>query len=140
MWFRLFGLMLWMFHVAAQTPEGEFTVVSDIQYCTGGGRPLLMDVFVPKHRNRTPTPAVLWIHGGGWERGDKNGNSGAQLLAHEGFVTASLFYRLSGDFTLPRKYRRLQVRHSVFAGERNSVWHRPRPNWRGRSIGRRPLC
>lgn len=55
MWFRLFGLMLWMFHVAAQTPEGEFTVVSDIQYCTGGGRPLLMDVFVPKHRNRTPT-------------------------------------------------------------------------------------
>ncbi|MGA8150906.1 MAG: alpha/beta hydrolase [Terriglobales bacterium] len=60
-----------------------------------------MDIFVPKRRNRTPTPAVLWIHGGGWERGDKNGNSGAQLLAGEGFVTASLFYRLSGDSPFP---------------------------------------
>src|SRR5262249_39277048 len=47
------------------------------------------------------TPAVLWIHGGGWERGDKNGNSGAQLLAREGFVTASIFYRLSGDSPFP---------------------------------------
>jgi len=43
----------------------------------------------------------LGIHGGGWERGDKNGNSGALLLANEGFVTASLFYRLSGDSPFP---------------------------------------
>jgi acetyl esterase/lipase len=98
---RLIGLMLIAFPLAAQTPAVRFTVVSDIQYCTGGGRPLLMDVFIPKHRNRTPTPAVLWIHGGGWERGDKNGNSGAQLLVNEGFVTASLFYRLSGDSPFP---------------------------------------
>jgi len=60
-----------------------------------------MDVFVPKRAIRRPTPAILWIHGGGWERGDKNGNSGAQLLAAAGFVTASLFYRLSGDWPFP---------------------------------------
>lgn len=101
MWFRFAGLTLFVLHLVAQTPEGQFTVVSDVQYCTGGGRPLLMDVFIPRHRNRTPTPAVLWIHGGGWERGDKNGNCGAQLLADEGFVTASLFYRLSGDSPFP---------------------------------------
>jgi acetyl esterase/lipase len=87
--------------VSAQVREPSFTVVSDVQYCTGGGKPLLMDVFIPKRRNAAPTPAVLWIHGGGWERGDKNGNSGAQLLAAEGFVTASLFYRLSGDSPFP---------------------------------------
>jgi acetyl esterase/lipase len=105
MWFRFVGLILFVLpfaaEVAAQTREPEFTVVSDVQYCTGGGRPLLMDVFIPKHRNRTPTPAVLWIHGGGWERGDKGGNSGAQFLANEGFVTASLSYRLSGDSPFP---------------------------------------
>jgi acetyl esterase/lipase len=71
MWFRFVGLILFVLpfaaEVAAQTREPEFTVLSDVQYCTGGGRPLLMDVFIPKHRNRTPTPAVLWIHGGGWE-------------------------------------------------------------------------
>lgn len=41
------------------------------------------------------------MHGGGWARGHKNGNSSALLLANEGFVTASLFYRLSGDSPFP---------------------------------------
>jgi acetyl esterase/lipase len=99
--FPLIALTLFAFPLLAQTPAPQFTVVSDVQYCTGAGKPLLMDVFLPKSRIRTPTPAVLWIHGGGWERGDKNGNSGAQLLANQGFVTASLFYRLSGDSPFP---------------------------------------
>jgi hypothetical protein len=101
--FRLVGSVLLLVYLAlqSQTPETQFTVVSDVQYCTGGSQPLLMDVFIPKNRIRRPTPAILWIHGGGWERGDKNGNSGALLLADEGFVTASLFYRLSGDSPFP---------------------------------------
>jgi acetyl esterase/lipase len=99
--FRFAGLILFLLNLTTQGSEGQFTVISDVQYCTGGGRPLLMDAFIPKHRNWTPTPAVLWIHGGGWERGDKNGNSGAQMLANDGFVTASLFYRLSGDSPYP---------------------------------------
>jgi acetyl esterase/lipase len=90
-----------MLLLVAQAPERQYTVISDVQYCTGSGKPLLMDVYIPKQRNRTPTPAVLWIHGGGWARGDKNGNSGALLLANQGFVTASLFYRLSGDSPFP---------------------------------------
>lgn len=101
MGFRLVALTLFALPLLAQTPAPQFTVVSDVQYCTGAGKPLLMDVFLPKNPIHTPTPAVLWIHGGGWERGDKNGNSGAQLLANEGFVTASLFYRLSGDSPFP---------------------------------------
>jgi acetyl esterase/lipase len=101
MWSRFASLILIVLPLAAQTPDPQFTVVPDVQYCTGGGKPLLMDVFIPKHRNGTPTPAVLWIHGGGWERGDKSGNFGAQFLADAGFVTASLSYRLSGDSPFP---------------------------------------
>src|ERR1700726_4619649 len=101
MLFRFVSVILLLLALAAQSPEQQFKIVADIQYCTGGGKPLLMDVFIPNHRNRQPTPAILWIHGGGWERGDKNGNSGAQLLANQGFVTASLFYRLSGDSPFP---------------------------------------
>jgi acetyl esterase/lipase len=78
-----------------------YVTVSDIQYCTGAGKPLLMDIFVPEKPLRRPAPAVLWLHGGGWERGDKNGNSGALLLAENGFVTASIYYRLSGDSPFP---------------------------------------
>jgi len=87
--------------LAAQTAKPRNGVFSDVKYCTGGGQPLLMDVFIPKHPIRKPTPAVLWIHGGGWERGDKNENSPALALAHEGFVTASVNYRLRGDAPFP---------------------------------------
>ncbi len=79
----------------------DYSVAADVQYCTGGGKPLLMDVFVPRTRIRRPTPAVLWLHGGGWERGDKNGSSGARFLASAGFVTASIYYRLSGEAKFP---------------------------------------
>lgn len=85
----------------AQTPQQQYKVISDVRYCNGGGKPLLMDIFIPMLRSKTPTPAVLWLHGGGWERGDKNGNSGALMLADAGFVTASIFYRLSGDSPFP---------------------------------------
>ena len=44
---------------------------------------------------------MLWLHGGGWERGDKNGSSGAKFLAAAGFVTASIYYRLSGEAKFP---------------------------------------
>jgi acetyl esterase/lipase len=105
MWCRVVGLILLAVAFTAQavvpTSEPEFTVDRDIQYCTGGGRPLLMDIFIPKHRDATPTPVVLWIHGGGWEMGDKNGNSGAKFLANGGFMTASLSYRLSGEAPFP---------------------------------------
>jgi acetyl esterase/lipase len=86
---------------SAFSSDQNFHTISDIQYCTVGGQPLLMDIFVPANRIRLPTPAVLWLHGGGWERGDKNGSSGAELLAAQGFVTASIFYRLSGDWPFP---------------------------------------
>jgi acetyl esterase/lipase len=86
---------------AAPPTAPQFAVIEDVQYCTGAGKPLLMDVFIPQRRNATPTPAVLWIHGGGWEHGDKSGNSGARFLADSGFVTASLSYRLSGDAPFP---------------------------------------
>ena len=78
----------------------DYTVVADLQYCTGAGKALLMDVFVPRKRIHD-TPAVLWLHGGGWERGDKNGSSGARFLASAGFVTASIYYRLSGEAKFP---------------------------------------
>jgi acetyl esterase/lipase len=84
-----------------QALEANFGVISNVQYCTGGGKPLLMDVFLPRNRNAAPTAAVLWIHGGGWDHGDKSGNSIAQLLANAGFVSATITYRLSDEAPFP---------------------------------------
>src|ERR1700730_6654225 len=96
--------LAFLFPIFAQdenAPTAEYSVVADVQYCTGGGRPLLMDIFIPRHLANSPAAAVLWIHGGGWERGDKNGSSGARFLASAGFITASLYHRLSGDAPFP---------------------------------------
>jgi len=101
MFVRLVFVLLLLSVTVLQTPQQQYKVTSDVQYCIGGGKPLLMDIFTPASRSKTPTPAVLWLHGGGWERGDKNGNSGALMLAGAGFVTASIFYRLSGDSPFP---------------------------------------
>jgi acetyl esterase/lipase len=81
-------------------PEGV-RVLSDVQYCTGGGRPLLMDIYAPKDAASKPAPAVLWIHGGGWRSGSKSDRRVATLLATNGFVSATLDYRLSGEAPFP---------------------------------------
>jgi hypothetical protein len=41
MWFRFAGLIALSLPGVAQTPESQFTVIPDIQYCTSGGMPLL---------------------------------------------------------------------------------------------------
>jgi hypothetical protein len=92
--------------------------VADVPYCRGGGQPLLMDVFIPRARLRRPTPAVLWLHGGGWERGDKNGSSGARIFATARFVTASIYYRLSGEQGSLPTLKTVNVRSGISAPTR----------------------
>lgn len=75
--------------------------IPDIAFCNGSGHPLLMDIFMPVHPVAKPAPAVLWLHGGGWERGAKSDNSVALSLAGGGFITASIAYRLSGEAHFP---------------------------------------
>lgn len=44
-----------------------------------------------------PAPLVLFVHGGGWKRGDKRSATGMQKVEHltkEGFAFASINYRL----------------------------------------------
>jgi pectinesterase len=47
-------------------------------------------------------PAIVCIHGGGWAKGSKiNHRKVAQALAAQGFVAASISYRLSGEAPFP---------------------------------------
>ena len=90
-------LVLLLAVAVAKTPPQQYKIVSDVPYCTSCGKPLLMDILIPLPRTKVPRLVALWLHAGGWERGDKNGNSGAIIRADAGSVAASIFYRLSGD-------------------------------------------
>lgn len=72
----------------------------NINYGTGGGRDLALDVLRPSDLGDAPRPAVLWLHGGGWREGSRDQHANAALAAR-GFVTATASYRLSGEATFP---------------------------------------
>jgi acetyl esterase/lipase len=86
---------------------GGVTSLADVVYSTlPGFRPMVVDIYMPK--SKAPKPLILYIHGGGWVGGHTR-HSGAlsnfpqvlAKLASEGFVVASLEYRLSGEAPFP---------------------------------------
>lgn len=87
---------------------GGISSHADVTYSViPGFRPLVVDIYVPTARS-APRPLILYIHGGGWSAGHTR-HSGAlsnfpsvlASLAGEGFVVASLEYRLSGEAGFP---------------------------------------
>jgi acetyl esterase/lipase len=78
----------------------NYTLTRNIEYGRGGELPLLLDTYLPKSPLMTPMPAIVWIHGGGWQSGDKY-PTGAAAMANRGFFVASINYRLSGVAPFP---------------------------------------
>ncbi len=68
-----------------------------VTYCVDGGQALAMTVFAPSTVG-TSHPAVLEVHGGGWQHGTRllslSGSGTATDLVGAGFVVASIDYRL----------------------------------------------
>jgi acetyl esterase/lipase len=81
----------------------QFTLKTDVEYGKAGDRPLLLDLVLPKAASDKPRPAIVWIHGGGWQNGNKNSDAArlAPLLSSDDYVGVSVGYRLSGEATWP---------------------------------------
>jgi acetyl esterase/lipase len=75
----------------------EFNLV----YKTIGKRKLRLDLFIPR-TNEKHIPIVIFIHGGGWRSGDKSFQHPlANEVASQGFLCASIEYRLSPEAKYP---------------------------------------
>src|SRR5476651_2555195 len=79
--------------------------VDNVTFGHAAGVPLLLDLCLPA---RTPTPSiarrptVILVHGGSWTHGDKSEWSGiCHWLASDGFVAASIGYRLAPKYVFP---------------------------------------
>ena len=78
-------------------------VQRDVTYCTINGVELKMDMYFPKNTTEA-TPLVIFIHGGGWSKGDKGrGHGMTELppLLSAGFTVVSLNYRLAPEYQFP---------------------------------------
>ncbi len=81
-------------------PVTEVRVIRNIEYARVDGIPLKLDMYVPDTPVMEPMPVVVFIHGGGWQTGDKYPGK-AEILARRGFLGISINYRLSDVATFP---------------------------------------
>lgn len=92
----LFAVFLLTLCLGCQSQPQNVTIERDVSYGKADGQDLLLDVFYPKAPAKTPMPAVIFVHGGGWHEGSKEDfKDGAQALAQQGYVTFSINYRLA---------------------------------------------
>lgn len=74
----------------------------DVPYATYESRTVLADIFVPAMETAGGHPAVVVVHGGGWQNGDKAKFRALAIdLAKRGFVSAAIEYRLANDTHFP---------------------------------------
>ena len=87
---------------------GGVTSLADVTYAVNTGyRPQIVDIYLPPKSGELK-PLILYIHGGGWLAGHTRHNGALSnfpavlaSLAREGFVVASLEYRLSSEAKFP---------------------------------------
>jgi acetyl esterase/lipase len=69
----------------------------DLVYAELGGKALELDLYLPAS-GRAPYPLLVFIHGGTWSAGTKDGSAGIALpLLQQGFAVASVGYRLTSQ-------------------------------------------
>src|SRR5688572_9382672 len=82
---------------------------ADLPYATSGaGETLRLDLYLP---DAGGAPLIVWLHGGGWENGNKSAMPLAPIIAR-GFAVASL------DFSPASKARFPGQVHEIKAGIR----------------------
>jgi acetyl esterase/lipase len=84
----------------------DFEVRQDVAYADTSNPKQTLDLYLPKAPSDHPRPLVIYIHGGGWEGGDKSDAFLGLLfpLVQDGaFAAASVNYRLTNEAKWPEQ-------------------------------------
>ncbi len=94
-----FALFLWVTQISAQI----LPRYPNVDYIGDSLDRHLLDVYIPTGL-QGPRPAVVYIHGGGWENGEKKGelrHDLTRLYQHAKYVVVDINYRYSQDSIWP---------------------------------------
>ena len=73
----------------------------DLVYVEGGHERNKLDLYLPEKADG-PLPLLIWVHGGGWQNGSKDGCPPLRAgYLDRGYAVASINYRLSGHAVFP---------------------------------------
>jgi acetyl esterase/lipase len=87
------------FNALMPKDAGSKLLASDVAYGTDPRQNL--DIYTPTE-GQVPFPIVVFVHGGSWQEGNKNGYAFAgRALAAQGFVTMAINYRLHPKHRYP---------------------------------------
>jgi len=88
--------------VASSAVPASVREVKDITYIVRGEHALQLDLYLPAQPSASPLPAIVFVHGGGWQSGVRaNFTPMAIRMAERGFAAATISYRLSPEARYP---------------------------------------
>ena len=80
----------------------DVEIIRDVEFGKGGDVSLKLDIVRPKTQPKERMPVVVFIHGGGWQKGDKASAVGKLIpLAQKGYFCATINYRLTDVAPFP---------------------------------------
>lgn len=85
--------------------SSTLTLARDIEYVPGGHERQKLDLYLPdandtQSASKAPRPLIIRVHGGAWRSGSKDRTPAARFV-EEGYVVASINYRLSQHAIFP---------------------------------------
>lgn len=103
----------------------------DLVYVEGGHERHKLDLYLPEKADG-PLPLLIWVHGGGWQNGSKDGCPPLRGgFIERGYAVASINYRLSGHAVFPAqiedckaaiRWLRAHANEYHLDGSRFGVW------------------
>lgn len=105
----IFFSVLFSFSIKAQNADTTYKPVEypagytarlNVVYVKVNGWEGKTDLYLPP-RSGKPTPVIINIHGGGWNKGVKESQTGFNTFFKKGFAVANIEYRLSPQATAP---------------------------------------
>jgi acetyl esterase/lipase len=85
--------------VKPKLPEGT-KVHRNLEYVKDGHQRNKLDLYLPEKADG-PLPVIVWVHGGAWSAGSKDGPGQVVAFVGKGYAVASIGYRLSQHATFP---------------------------------------
>ncbi|MFH5181871.1 alpha/beta hydrolase fold domain-containing protein [Paenibacillus sp. TAB 01] len=93
------------------TPPAGVTLYEDVQIGLAGSRPLYTSIAVPEAAPSSPMPVIVYIHGGGWNHGDRKQALGTicGYVTKRGYIGVTLDYRLTPEAPYPAQIQDVKL-------------------------------